>query len=162
MEVVLRYAFPFRCVDRFPCSPHVCFSWSEAKEESDTECEFEIDPKDFVSEESSAEESDYDGSDASVDWGSGSYDDVSDKVDDLGELERKAVKARVFALLRIRSGRRSPRRGESRTIRMMVDLRRKRGVLLQKMPRARGTGSGERCVALSVLVWHYIGYIFVL
>ena len=42
---------------------------------------------------------------------------------------------------------------------MMVDRRRKKGVLLQRAPRARRTGSGERCVALSVFVWHYIGYI---
>ena len=37
--------------------------------------------------------------------------------------------------------------------------KKKMGVLLQMAPRARRTGSAERCVALSVLVWHYIGYI---
>ena len=139
MKVVLRYTFPFRCVDRFPCSPPICFLWSEAKEESDTECELEIDLKDLVSKESSAEGSDYDGSDASVDWGSGSYDDVSDKVEYLNELECKAVKVRVFALLRIRSERRPPRRGESRTIRMIVDLRREGGGFCKKRQ-----GQGER------------------
>ena len=41
---------------------------------------------------SSAEESAYDGSDASEDEGSGSYDDVSDDGDDWDELERKAAK----------------------------------------------------------------------
>lgn len=41
---------------------------------------------------SSAEESAYDGSDASEDSGSASYDDMSDDGDDWDELERKAAK----------------------------------------------------------------------
>lgn len=48
--------------------------------------------EDLVSEESSVEESAYDGSDASEDSGSGSFDDVSDDGDDWDELERKAAK----------------------------------------------------------------------
>jgi hypothetical protein len=45
------------------------------------------------SEESSADASEYDGSDASDDSGSGSgYDDDSDDGDDWEELERKAAK----------------------------------------------------------------------
>ncbi|KAG8217204.1 FACT complex subunit SPT16 [Butyriboletus roseoflavus] len=66
---------------------------SDAEEESDTESEFEADPEDLVSEESSAEESAYDGSDASEDSGSASYDEVSDEGDDWDELERKAAKS---------------------------------------------------------------------
>ncbi|KAF8126534.1 FACT complex subunit SPT16 [Boletus edulis] len=66
---------------------------SDAEEESDTESEFEADPEDLVSEESGEEASAYDGSDASEDSGSASYDDVSDEGDDWDELERKAAKS---------------------------------------------------------------------
>ncbi|KIJ60617.1 hypothetical protein HYDPIDRAFT_32041 [Hydnomerulius pinastri MD-312] len=66
---------------------------SDADEESDTESEFEADPEDLVSEESSNEESAYDGSDASDDSGSASFDDESDDGDDWDELERKAAKS---------------------------------------------------------------------
>ena len=48
-----------------------------------------------------------------------------------------------------------PTRGESLTIRMMVDRSRKEGG--GPLQRARRTGSGER--ALSVLVQYYIGYV---
>ncbi|KIK92016.1 hypothetical protein PAXRUDRAFT_830348 [Paxillus rubicundulus Ve08.2h10] len=66
---------------------------SDAEAESDTESEFEADPEDLVSEQSSADESEYDGSDASADSGSASFDDESDDGDDWDELERKAAKS---------------------------------------------------------------------
>ena len=66
---------------------------------SETESEFEADLEDLVSAESSAEESVYDGPDASDASGSGSYDDVSDKGDDSGELERKATKCTYLCVL---------------------------------------------------------------
>ncbi|EGN96171.1 hypothetical protein SERLA73DRAFT_94229 [Serpula lacrymans var. lacrymans S7.3] len=67
---------------------------SDADEGSDSTSEFEADSDEMISEQSSDEESAYDGSDASADSGSGSdFDDESDDGDDWDELERKAAKS---------------------------------------------------------------------
>ncbi|KAG6331187.1 hypothetical protein ID866_7902 [Astraeus odoratus] len=71
---------------------------SDAEEESQSESEFEADSEDFQTEESSDEGSAYDGSDASDESGSGSFDDESDG-DDWDELERKAAKCNVSLLI---------------------------------------------------------------
>jgi len=68
---------------------------SDVENGSDTESEFEADPEELVSEESSDNVSDYDASDASDDDGSASDfgGEESDEGDDWDELERKAAKS---------------------------------------------------------------------
>ncbi|KII88934.1 hypothetical protein PLICRDRAFT_175186 [Plicaturopsis crispa FD-325 SS-3] len=67
---------------------------SDGSDGSDEESEFEADPEDLISEDSSVDESEYDGSDASDDDGSASdFGDDSDEGADWDELERKAAKS---------------------------------------------------------------------
>lgn len=66
---------------------------SEVEEDSESESEFEADSDESEPEESGDEGSAYDGSDASDESGSVSYDDASDEGDDWDELERKAAKS---------------------------------------------------------------------
>ncbi|TFK42772.1 FACT complex subunit SPT16 [Crucibulum laeve] len=68
---------------------------SEQSEGSESESEFEVEPEEFASSESSVDESDYDDSDASGSDSGSDFggDDESDEGDDWDELERKAAKA---------------------------------------------------------------------
>lgn len=125
---------------------------SEAEAESDTESEFEANPEELESSESSVnEESDYQGSDASDDPGSSvSYE--SDDGDDWEELERKAAKCNVLCPLfsdtfiyeypqPILSELLKPKVDANPTILMMTD--RKRSPLRSPRQMERGKGNGD-------------------
>ena len=48
------------------------------------------------------------------------------------------------------------RREGTRTIRKMIDRRRKRGVLLQRVEKARATGGGKRLACLALPLVHLV------